>query len=71
MVLCRPISVRLNISIVSPYFLSGYVEAMGGNLQLVAEFPDRPPVFLTGLAALDNEKVKQASRPSKPSRAKN
>jgi transcriptional regulator with XRE-family HTH domain len=26
------------------------VEAMGGTLSLVAEFPDRPPVVLTGLA---------------------
>jgi len=51
--------------------LSSYVEAMGGHLHLVAEFPDRPPVFLTGLAALANAKVKQADRPSKPSRAKN
>jgi DNA-binding XRE family transcriptional regulator len=32
--------------------LRSYVEAMGGRLQLVAEFPDRPPVVLTGLAAL-------------------
>src|ERR1700723_154926 len=24
------------------------VEAMGGNLSLVAEFPDRPPVILSG-----------------------
>ena len=32
--------------------LSGYVEAMGGKLHLVAEFPDRPPVTLTGIAAL-------------------
>ncbi len=45
--------------------LSNYVEAMGGNLQLVAEFPDRPPVFLTGLAALQNGKAKQARRPSR------
>ena len=35
--------------------LSGYVEAMGGTLRLVAEFPDRPPVALTGIAALDQE----------------
>ncbi len=35
--------------------LSGYVEAMGGTLRLVAEFPDRPPVALTGIAALDKE----------------
>jgi DNA-binding XRE family transcriptional regulator len=26
------------------------VEAMGGSLSLVAEFPDRPPVVLAGLA---------------------
>ena len=51
--------------------LSNYVKAMGGNLQLVAEFPNRPPVFLTGLAALDNQKVKQSGRPSKRPRAKN
>ncbi len=34
--------------------LSSYVEAMGGKLSLVAEFPDRPPVALTGIAALDD-----------------
>lgn len=35
--------------------LSGYVAAMGGKLSLVAEFPDRPPVTLTGIAALRGE----------------
>jgi len=35
--------------------LTGYVEAMGGKLRLVAEFPDRPPISLTGIAALDKE----------------
>lgn len=35
--------------------LSGYIEAMGGKLSLVAEFPDRPPVTLTGIAVLDKE----------------
>ena len=35
--------------------LSGYVEAMGGKLSLVAEFPDRPPITLTGIAALSGE----------------
>src|ERR1039457_542618 len=30
--------------------LRGYVEAMGGKLRLVAEFPNRPPVMLSGLA---------------------
>ena len=34
--------------------LRGYVAAMGGKLSLVVEFPDRPPVALTGLAALDD-----------------
>ena len=40
--------------------LNGYVEAMGGRLRLVAEFPDRPPVSLTGIGMLD-----EAGRPSK------
>jgi len=30
--------------------LRNYVEAMGDNLRLVAEFPDQPPVMLTGFA---------------------
>jgi DNA-binding XRE family transcriptional regulator len=29
------------------------IEALGGKLSLVAEFPDRPPVVLSGIAALD------------------
>ena len=33
--------------------LSGYVEAMGGRLRLVAEFPDRPPIALSGIGSLD------------------
>jgi DNA-binding XRE family transcriptional regulator len=36
------------------------VEAMGGNLSLVAEFPDRPPVVLSGIAEDDP--------PNKPTR---
>ncbi len=35
--------------------LNGYVKAMGGTLRLVAEFPNRPPIALTGIAALDKE----------------
>ena len=31
------------------------VEAMGGSLSLVAEFPDREPVILSGIAATDIE----------------
>jgi transcriptional regulator with XRE-family HTH domain len=34
--------------------LRGYVEAMGGRLRLVAEFPERPPVALSGLAELES-----------------
>ena len=33
--------------------LRNTVEAMGGNLSLIAKFPDRPPVELAGLA--DND----------------
>jgi hypothetical protein len=29
--------------------LRSYVEGVGGKLSMVVEFPDRPPVFLTGL----------------------
>lgn len=32
--------------------LRNYVEAMGGKLSLVAEFPDKEPVILSGLASL-------------------
>ena len=32
--------------------LRNYVEAMGGKLSLVAEFPDKEPVILTGIASL-------------------
>lgn len=35
--------------------LRGYVEAMGGRLSLVAEFPDQPPVVLTGLTAIESK----------------
>jgi DNA-binding XRE family transcriptional regulator len=35
--------------------LGRHVTAMGGNLSLVAEFPDRAPVILAGLAAIDAE----------------
>ena len=33
--------------------LRSYVEAIGGRLELVARFPDRAPVILTGLAAME------------------
>ena len=31
------------------------VEAMGGNLSLIAEFPDRKPVILSGIATVEPE----------------
>jgi len=36
------------------------VEAMGGNLSLVAEFPDRAPVVLSGIAE-ENRRPRAAS----------
>src|SRR3546814_18354868 len=39
--------------------LSGYVEAMGGKLRLVAEFPDRPTVTLSGIAVLGKERSEE------------
>lgn len=33
--------------------LRAYVEAMGGRLSLVAEFPGHPPVVLTGISSLE------------------
>jgi transcriptional regulator with XRE-family HTH domain len=35
--------------------LRSYVEAMGGKLRLIAEFPDRRPVTISGLKSLDTE----------------
>lgn len=36
------------------------VEAMGGNLSLIAEFPDRAPVVLSGIAEDDLEPKRSA-----------
>lgn len=35
--------------------------------QLIAEFPVRPPVSLTGVAAIENEKPWQGRRPARSS----
>ena len=32
--------------------LRGYIEAMGGRLSLIAEFPNQEPVLLSGIAPL-------------------
>jgi DNA-binding XRE family transcriptional regulator len=36
--------------------LRSCVKGMGGELHLIARFPDRPPVELTGFAAMENER---------------
>jgi hypothetical protein len=36
--------------------LRKYVEAMGGHLALIAEFPDRDPVVLSGIAHIEAER---------------
>jgi transcriptional regulator with XRE-family HTH domain len=42
--------------------LSKTVKAMGGSLSLVAQFPDRPPVVLSGIAAEDERSPSPKSR---------
>jgi transcriptional regulator with XRE-family HTH domain len=39
--------------------LRNCVKGMGGDLHLVAQFPDRPPVELVGFAAMQNERRKK------------
>ncbi len=37
--------------------LRSYIQAMGGDLKLTAEFPNRPPVLLTGIGDfIDSDK---------------
>jgi transcriptional regulator with XRE-family HTH domain len=43
--------------------LRSYVEAMGGELDLVAKFPDRPPVRLKTLAAMLAQDEPSAGKP--------
>jgi transcriptional regulator with XRE-family HTH domain len=40
--------------------LRGYVEAMGGELLLIAKLPDRPPVAISGVAEFEAEAIPQA-----------
>jgi transcriptional regulator with XRE-family HTH domain len=42
--------------------LRSYVEAMGGSLSLIAKFPDRRPVILSGLAGIETERTPLRSR---------
>ena len=43
--------------------LRSYVEAMGGRLLLIAEFPHHKPVALSGIAALDTGTKPTVVRP--------
>jgi DNA-binding XRE family transcriptional regulator len=49
--------------------LRGYVEALGGKLSLVAEFPDRNPVILSGIAE-DEPAPKPKGRRRTPAHAR-
>lgn len=40
--------------------LRDYVEAMGGKLNLIAEFPNRPPVQLQGIATFKPKVIKRS-----------
>jgi transcriptional regulator with XRE-family HTH domain len=42
--------------------LRSYVEAMGGRLKIIAEFPRRNPVMLSGFASLGMEETSVAIR---------
>jgi transcriptional regulator with XRE-family HTH domain len=38
--------------------LRKHVEAMGGSLSLVAQFPDRGPVMLSGIASMETDNTR-------------
>ena len=42
--------------------LRRYIEAMGGRLTLIAEFPDHQPVMLSGIASIGTEPSLQRAR---------
>lgn len=48
--------------------LRDYVEAMGGRLRLIADFPDHAAVELAGLAAIEAQRNKGSKKPARPAR---
>jgi transcriptional regulator with XRE-family HTH domain len=42
--------------------LRKYVEGMGGSLSIIAEFPDREPVLLSGIAEADTQSLPSKKR---------
>ena len=51
--------------------LQGYIKALGGGLKLIAEFPDQPPVELTGFGVTDAMPRKRSSFKRKIKRSNN
>lgn len=49
--------------------LQSYISAIGGELRLIAEFPDRPPVELRGLLGAGGVDVSPANQKTKKSGA--
>jgi hypothetical protein len=55
---------RLKRTNILLFTLSGYIEATGGKLSLVAKFPDRDPVILSGIVEDgDDPKPTRRKRP--------
>lgn len=50
--------------------LRSYVTAMGGSLELVAQFPDRPPVVISDLSNLSDTSVSARKKDRKQSNRK-
>lgn len=42
--------------------LRKYIQAMGGSLSIVAQFPDREPIRISGLASVDEEESETRGR---------
>ena len=41
--------------------MRSYIEAMGGKLNLIVEFPDRPPVALEGFSSIEQATEEKAT----------
>ena len=42
--------------------LRRYIQAMGGSLSIIAQFPDRGPIRISGLASVDEEESRPKAR---------
>ncbi len=50
--------------------VKGYVEAMGGRVRLIAEFPNRPPVDLQTLGGANEPRAPYGTRVRTPTKSK-